>query len=138
MPAREGAKNVNVAIPEHLLLPLEKKATDTEYAKSKSKVICAALESFLGGTPEINAVDQFHQHLASVFSQVVEHLQTQEHASQQRDEILQSALHNITTALAGLQARIDTLERRQGELIASYDRLKNSQTTRGFFSRKAP
>jgi hypothetical protein len=137
MPAREGAKNINIAVPEHLLLPLEKRAAEGEYGKSKSKVMTAALEAFLGGTPALDATAQFHEHLASCFAELVNQMHAQYAASQKETETVLTGLHTVMTALHGIQSRLEALEQRQAELVAGYDRLKAQQSTpRGLFGRR--
>ena len=135
MPARKGAVQHNIVLPEEISHQLVRLADTPDYGGSKSEVVEQALRLLLEGTVTSAVLSGVQQQL-SVFQAEVTGAVQQLHAEVKAiSQGVQGAVQDLTQAVSKLSGAITALDsrltsmdqretRRFQELQEAYDRLK--------------
>jgi hypothetical protein len=115
MPARKGADQHNVTLPESVGARLAILASDPLYG-SKSRVVEAALRLLVEGDANHGFVDSVQQQLSAFQATVVEHLDT----VQQQMRLVLAKMHELDVRIGRME---ETAQRRYEETKSAHDRL---------------
>ena len=129
MPPRKGSSQLNVSLPEELLIQLTALAQMEGFDGSRSKVIETALRTLVECTGAQTAVDTMHQHFSALRADVLAIVQGTEAIVQQLNTRL-AHLEQQSTALHEAYASL------RGDLLKAYDRVvARQETSRGLLGK---
>jgi len=129
MPPRKGSGQLNVSLPEELLLQVTALAQMEGFDGSRSKVIETALRALVEGTGAQTATDALHQHFSALRADVLAIVQGTEAIVQQLNTRL-AHLEQQCTALHEAYASL------RGDLLQAYDRvIARQETPRGLLGK---